>query len=438
MINNQDKKSNFKLLQFSFTPEQVYPEFIEKTNKDYVSYGAKNDYPLQMIELKNQSAMHNAIITSIASQIVGKGLKIKDDVNDIKLQEFIDVCNSRGESLYDVLQKIVYDYVLFGGWSSSIVWKRSQEQFELYHTDFSTIRSGKVDEKGLVNEYYFSENWKSSKSEIKEINAFSIGSKRGTQLYYYKKYSPNNVYYPLPDYIGTINWILLDIKISEFFNSYLDSGCFPSLYINYNNGIPSDDVKDEIYNSLLNEYQGSAQAGKVIVSFSEGKDSSPDVIPLNNNNDDAKFGQLSALVNQQMLSGWRITSPELIGIQTAGKLGTSSIIEAQQLFYNTVILPKQSDILKEINFLLRMNGFQNEIEIINVQPVEFSLSENTMTQIMTINELRGLVGVEPIENGDRFIGSPLPVDTISTPNTTTDITTIPTDATQPTSNITTN
>lgn len=435
---NQDKKNNFKLLQFSFTPEQVYPEFLEKANKDYVSYGSKNDYPLQMIELKNQSSMHNAIIQSITSQVIGKGLKIKNDVKDDSLQEFLDNCNSKGESLYDVLQKIVYDYILFGGWSSSIVWKRSQEQFELYHTDFSTIRSGKMDEKGNINEYYFSENWKSTKSQIKEINSFSYTKRSGTQLYYYKKYSQNNVYYPLPDYIGTINWVLLDIKISEFFNSYLDSGCFPSLYINYNNGIPSDDVKDEIYNSLLNEYQGSAQAGKVIVSFSEGKDASPDVIPLNNNNDDAKFGQLSALVNQQILSGWRITSPELIGIQTAGKLGTSSLIEAQQLFYRTVIQPKQTDILKEINFLLRLNGFQNEIEIENIQPVEYTLSENTMTQIMTINELRNLVGVEPIENGDRFIGSPLPVEQIDNqPNTEQEIIQDE-DVVQPVSNITTN
>ncbi len=393
-------ENNTKLIQLAYTPEQVYPKFCEKSGKKFIYYGEKNDYPNQLIELKNLSPIHCSIIDSISYQIAGKSLKIVDDVDDPKLLDYINQCNSKGESLHDVFSKIIYDYTIFNGWTSSIVWKKSKELFEIYHTDFSTIRSGKVDEKAVVNDYFFSENWKKSIPEIKEVPSFSTENRSGTQLFYFKKYSPSNVYYPLPSYIGSINWILLDIKIGEFENNYLDSGCFPSLAINYNNGIPSDEIKDQIYQDIMGEYKGSSKAGKIIITFSEGKDSSPEITPLNSNSDDSKFEHLSALVRQQILSGHKITSPELIGVETAGKLGNSSFIEAQQLFFNTVIAPKQNEVLKEINFLLKQNGFKNEVEFEQVQPIEFFISEQSMLQVLTINEIREKLKMEPIEGGD--------------------------------------
>jgi hypothetical protein len=404
-LNKSNSNNGFKLVKFTYTPEQVVPKFEEKTGKKWTYYGSKNDYPLILIDLKYQSVTNKQIIDSIANQVLGGGFKIKDDVNDPKLQSFIHQCNSKGESLFDVFTKIVDDYITFGGWCTSVVWKKSKQNFELYHTDFSTIRSGHKDEKGNVNEYFFSENWKKSNSNVKEVPAFNVDKRSGTQLYYFKKYSQNNCYYPLPDWIACVDSILQEIKIGKYNNSFLDSGAFPSLAINFPGGVPSKEVQEENYENIVGNYAGAPVAGGVIVTYSEGKDEAPQIVPLSTSEDGKKFIDLLQEIRLQIACGHGITSPELIGIPIAGRLGNSSIIESQQLFFSKVIKPKQKDILKELNYLLKQNGFENEVEIIQEQPIEFSISEDTMTKVMTINEIREKIGLGPLSNGDRLIGS---------------------------------
>lgn len=413
-MKKEIKKEENKLYTFKLDGNSL-PKFEEKSGKDFVFYGKDNLYPNYLIELANSSALHGAILRSIAEQVKGKEIKIKDDVNDPKLQAFIENCNSDGETLYEVVSKIVLDYITFGGFSISNIWNKGQTFFNLYHTDFSTIRSSKVDEQGQVTKYYFSSDWSKANStkNITEIPAFDTENKNGNQMYYYKPYTPGNLYYPLPSYINIINWGELDAKISEFHNAQLDQGFFPSMFINFNNGIPDSSRADQIYNDLLDQFEGKSKAGRVIINYSNSKEQAPDVTVLNSNDSDNKYTELSNLILTQLLSGWRIVSSELVGINQPGRMGNSNIIEAQELFYNTVILPKKKTVEDQINFLLSANGFKNEIEIVSTQPISFSLTEPTMLEVCTKNEIRELIGKEKIEGWD----APANVTTATTDST---------------------
>lgn len=394
------KQSENKLYTFKLDGNAL-PKFEERSGKDFIFYGRDNLYPNYLIELANSSALHGAILRSIVEQVKGQKIKIKDDVEEQKLQKFIDSCNINGESLFEVVSKIILDFIIFGGFSSSMIWNRGKTFFDLYHIDFSTIRSGKVDAEGNVSNYYFSSDWsKANIKNITEIPSFNSDEKTGNQIFYYKPYTPGNLYYPLPSYINVINWAEIDAKISEYHNANLDQGFFPSMFINFNNGIPDPSRADQIYNDLLDQFEGKSKAGRVIINYSNSKDQSPDIEVLNQNDSDSKFTELSNLILTQLLSGWRIVSSELVGINQPGRMGNSNIIEAQELFFNTVIKPKQQIIEKQINYILKENGFINEIEIVSSQPISFSVTEPTMLQVCTKNEIRELIGKEKIDGWD--------------------------------------
>lgn len=404
--------TNNKMYTFSL-PTTTLPKFVERSGKEWVSAGQDNKWFNYLIELGNSSALHGAIIKSIIDQVKGQGVRVKEDKPDSKLESFINSVNTKDESLDDVLSKVIYDYILFGGFSVSTVWNRGKTNFLLYHTDFSTLRSGKIDVTGNVDQYMFSSNWFKQSPEITQYPVFDESNKSGTQIYYYKPYSPGCLYYPIPEYVGVIPWAEIDAKVAEFHNANLDNGFFPSLFINYANGVPSPDRQKQIYEELMEDFQSSAKAGKILLNFSNGKETGAEVTPLNSNDSDKKFTDLTNLVLQQILSGWRIVSPELVGIKTPGQLGNGNLIESSELFFNTCIRNKQKTIEDEINYLLKANGFTGEIEIIPSQPVSFSLSEPTMLKVCTVNEIRELIGKEPIEGQDNIIGSgntPTPTD----------------------------
>ena len=50
------------------------PEIVEKSNKEWVSYGTDNNYFSYLIDRYNGSPTNNAIINGISEMIYGKGL----------------------------------------------------------------------------------------------------------------------------------------------------------------------------------------------------------------------------------------------------------------------------------------------------------------------------------------------------------------------------
>jgi len=399
-LENQNKKEVSKLLQvFSLTPSENIPKFVERTDKEFVSYGVDNLYPKFLIELAQSSALHGAIVKQVTQQISGAGVRVKDETPDSKLEAFIEKCNRQGESLTDVVNKIAFDYTLFGGFATSIVWSKGKTTYDLYHTDFSAVRSGKVDVTGQVNNYFFSSDWSKRNNTSYEVYpSFNAEDRTGTQVYYFKPYFPGNIYYPLPSY--NVDVAALDAKIVQFHNSNIDNGFFPTVHIAYHNGIPSVEIQDENHDRIEEAFKGGSNAGKIIETYDNGGEQQTEIKPISNNDNDSKFTDLYNLILQAVLSSWNITSSELVGINQPGRLGNSNLQEAQELFFNTVIKPRQIAIQEELNYILKQTGFKGEIEIIPSQPISFSIPENLISKTMLIDEIRDKAGLEPLPNGE--------------------------------------
>ena len=367
------------------------PEFKEVKNKDYILYGDNNLYPQYLLELFTRCSKHNAIVTGKAQMIKGRGW----DVND-QLSGFINKPNPY-ENLNDILYKSAIDLELFGGFALQITWSIASKKIAIIsHIDLSKLRVTKD------YDYLYCEDWndyRKVKNETKRYPAFNPKNPTGTQILYYVQYRPSQKWYPIPDWVGAVSAIETDIEINNFHLNNIRQGFSGGTLINFNSGAnPPVELQKEISKRIKEKYQGTDRAGAVIVTFSDGKDKEPSVMSLSPSELDKQFSQLKDSTTQEIFVGHKVTSPTLFGIATAGALGQrNEMRDAFELFQNNYISHRQFIFEQVFNDLAAINGLPKELKIVPIQPINSQLSEATLIQIMTKDELRKMIGLEPLE-----------------------------------------
>ena len=337
------------------------PEFREVRGKEWISYGGDNMYPQKLIELQHTSAIHNTAIRSKLDAVIGEG------VEGVGL----DYVNANNENINDIYKKIAFDFLMFGGYALNIIWNRAGDRIaEIYHLDFSKVRSGKMNEEDKVEEYYYSSNWNNTrKYKPNSYPSFSTTKTKGdyaSQIFYFYEYSPGCDIYPLPDYIGAINDIELDARVSRFHNANISNGMSPGLMINFPNGEATPEERRRLYNDLNASFAGEENAGRVFLTFSEGSELAPSVQTIDSANDDY-YVVLETRISSRILTAHRITSPLLVGIRDTGTgLGNNAneLEVAYTHFMSTVIEPIQEDLNKSFERVLRSFGLNVRVKVI--------------------------------------------------------------------------
>lgn len=339
------------------------PVFKETRDKDYIKYGADNRYPEYLTYLFDKSAKHNAIITGKANYVFGNGFENGDGV-----------VNRLDETINDIVRMCSLDVELFGGYRLEVIWNLAGKVQEVYHVDYSTLRTGK---KGG---YYYKQAWSlqhangswigNSREEEEFIPEFNPKLPFGTQIYAYNEYRPMVRFYPLPAYIGCNNYIETDIEISKYYLSAIRNGMMPSKMVQFYQGEPSEDKKREIEARFTKKFTGAENAGRIILVFNQGKDKQVDVDDLSASEVDKQFTQLNLTTQQEIFSGHRVTSPTLFGIKTEGQLGgNTELYTSYAIFQNTYSKPKAITLSKEFTKLLSFSVFAGVYELRPTDPI---------------------------------------------------------------------
>lgn len=352
------------------TPEGIYainasqfgaidvPEIKEVRGKEFMYYGENNLFPQKLIELYDSSAIHHTCIQAITDGIVGDGLKYIGD-------EYI---NSQGETINELFEKIALDYTLYQGYAVNVIWNKEGTAIsEIYHLPFANVRSGKLNEEDKVDEYFYSSDWSNlRKHPHNNYRAFDVNDNSGdnaSQVYFCYNYTPGNEVYPLPSYVGAMNDIDLDARVSRYHVSNISQGLSPSMFIQFRNGIPTPEERRDIYKEIEGTFSGEENAGRFFLSFSEpGKEM--EVTPVQSTND-GYYLTLEERISSRILTAHRITSPLLLGIKDSS--GFSSNAEEIKVSYahfeGTVVEPKRKKIVSSLGYMLRLAGFNVKLEV---------------------------------------------------------------------------
>jgi DNA-binding MarR family transcriptional regulator len=393
----QNGKTIISLFEFS---EKKLPQFTEKkdSSKSWIKWGDDNNYPAYLLSLLDTSAYQGAIIQNKSKYVSGQGFTINTEGLNIEqvaiLQHLVENANE-SESLNDILQKVAFDLEYIGGFAIEVIFtNQSKKIAELQYIDIATLRKDCFDDKII----YYSEDWakptQDDKTNFQILDLFDENNLTGKKIFYYMEPRKGAKYYPKPSYFSGIKSIATDAEITNYDYNNVVSQFVGGTLVNFANGEPTEEAKKEIKQAFEKKYTGTDNAGKVMFSFSNGKDTAPTVIQLNGNDLDKRFDLLDKKTQQKIFVAHGVTSPMLFGIKTEGQLGgRTEIREQSELFQNTYICDKQRNIEEVFNYLLSFNGFNKRLSIIKAEPISAALSENIIAPTMTTTEIREKSGL---------------------------------------------
>ena len=381
---NQKNNATPNLLYIGFA-EAMQPVFKESKSKEWVTYGEEDNYPDYLLDLFNNSPKHSAIVKGKVNYIVGNGFEIESDTE----QEQEDFVNDKGDTLNMVLRKCALDLELYGGFYLEVIQKVNEDKV-LSHIPYHKMRSSKDNKKFF---YMPDGNFKTGKkTDVVPLEAYDPNQNQEKSVVYYKEYRAGIDVYTLPDYIGALNYIESDKEVSKHTLNNAKSGFTPSKVISFFNGEPSEDEKKEIERRWKKKFTGS-DAFKFILSF--GVDPNKKLLVDDLGQSDLTkedFNAVNLLIQQEIFAGHQITSPILFGIKTEGQLGgRTEMRDAYEIFKNTYVNAKQK-MLEEV--FEALTGL--ELNIKPVEPLSVSLTESVISQNLTQEEVRSIMGYSPL------------------------------------------
>jgi len=366
--------------------EARQPEFKEKKGIDggYIKYGENNDYPEYIVDLYNKSSKHSAIIKSKVHYITGNGWSGEADA-----QSFIDYAN-RVESLDDLTRKVSLDIEIFGGAYMEVIWDLSGKLAEIWHCDYVKIRTNKDN-----TQYWYKEDWKDNKVKPDVIAAFNPKLPTGKQILYVKEYRPNIGIYGLPSYFAALNYIESDIEVSKHILGNAQTGFSASKLITLPNGEPNDEEKRNVDNRLRKTYSG-ADGKKYMIAFVNDISRKPVVDDLGTSDlTKEDFGKIDELIQTNIFSGHQVTTPSIMGIAEAGKLGSrTEMRDGYEIFKNTYVNAKQMHLESVFNMLAKLKGVKTEIKIIPTEPIGIEFSEATIVSVAPKEWVLEKIGID--------------------------------------------
>ena len=382
MPDNKTTKE-FSALHTVSLSAYIEKEYVEThSSNGYINYGLDNLFPQYLIGLFTSSAVHGALVRSIATMVAGDGLEASTTEAKLEIVKL---------GLEKEIPHMAFDLKLQGGFYLEIKRDGNAKINNVRHIPFQEIRIGSKDVNGNILQFYHSLDWADSSVKVNPIEPFKANGASGSvQLFYCLPYITGSDTYPHPDYIAAVNWIEVDKNTALFHNNNIANGLSPGLLVNWKNGIPSPERQQAIKEEMESNLAGPRNAGKLIMTFSDDDISAPEItpVPLSDAADQYQF--IAEESTNEIMIGHRVVSPAMFGVKTEGSLGQTQELEiAARLFHHNVIMHMQRYIVDCCERLLSANGITGKLSIHNSNPLlpEHSATDTAKELVTTVTDL---------------------------------------------------
>jgi hypothetical protein len=348
------------------------PKPVISKKGDWVLNGEANCFPRELIDLKNNSGIHSAIIESATRMSVGTGIQYApteeesdqiynalDEATKIKLSKFIKSLNPNN-TLNQIMYKVIRDFKTYGYCFIEVIWNLDHSApIRLNYIDASKVALGKRNDKGEIDKFYYSEDWTSSKKIPIPIGIFNpLKKDESSQLIFINNDSQGSDYYGLPSYYSASKWVKCDGVLASTNLNSVQNGFSPNVLIKYYVE-PTETQKEQITSSWKKGMTGVGQ--KLLFFFWPDKENAPEIEPINIENFNERMVGLNDMTVGQIISAHRI-HPALASIQVPGKLGYSNeLLPAYKIYFETVIKPEREMFESILTNIFRMNGIPVDV-----------------------------------------------------------------------------
>ena len=339
MQQDKDKKKQLNFTTIVNETKEI-PKLVCQSAKNapYVKYGTDNLFPEYIFELYNNSSQFNSIVETMKNYIMGSG--ISSNFN-------LKIVNRKGDSFENFIEKLIYDYLIFGSFSFQVTRNKLGNISELNWIDIRYVRTNEDEDK-----IYYSTEWSKGRRMPKIYEKFTIGSEFPTSILYYKGRRTRDVY-GVPMYIAALTSLEISTQIPEYHLNNLTNGFHPSAIVNFCNGSNmSEAVMDEIEENIKKKFTGTKNASKILLSFNDSTEHATTFERLADDGNIDIYSNLANSVEKDIYTAFRISKLLLGNGEDNTGFSKQSYIEAFSLYNQTVISPIQRELEEVINNVL--------------------------------------------------------------------------------------
>lgn len=345
------------------------------TNRDFVEWGKGNNYPGYLLDLYNNVTTLRSIINGNIDFITG------DDVSILPLGErFADgIMNTRGDLITDIVRDLAKDYNLYGGFALQIIRDHNGDVAEIYYIDMRYLRSNKENDV-----FYYNEHWeKGGRTDVikypKFMNNLNWASmtdeerdRHASSILFVK--NVHTQVYPAPMYAASIKACEIERCIDDYHLNAIENGFTSSMIINFNNGDPGDDIKEEIEDDFNEKFSGHQNAGRIMFCWNRDRTSATTITEPKVEDFGNRYHALSTHSRQQIFSAFR-AQPLLFGLTSDVNTGfsTEEFEQSFKLYNRTQIRPVQRMIADAFDRIYGAKG------VLSIKP--FSLESDNEQEV---------------------------------------------------------
>lgn len=366
-VKPSEETGNFSVYDGSVA-DPLNMRIYEDKTKGIYTFGRNNDYPELLVDLYDKSPTHQAIINRTALMIAGDGFEVdirsEDLVDRVQVKMLVDFPNLK-ENLMQILHKVGRDVKLHGRYAIECIWNEAHDKVvEVKHVDAGGVRVGILDENGEVPFYKFSEDWNDNNYDVITYMPFSKNGEGNRQLLYVQMMRSGHLYYGLPDYYASMNWIELESEIGISHSESAKNGFSPKVAVIFPAKPESVEIEKKTMDNLNKTYSGS-RGKKIMGIFSPRPELKPEIQPINADQLHKQYQEVDGQTERKILTGHGVVSPMLFGISTSNGFGSNAdeLTMSYAIYQKTVVGPYQQMVEDSLNRILQASGNMNRIKI---------------------------------------------------------------------------
>lgn len=319
----------------------ILPTESNIKGQNFVQFGDRNQYPNYIWNLYSSVSTLQSIINGTVDYVLGDEITSK-----------IPTLSDRDAK--KLVNDIAQDLLIYGGCYLQVRRNLLGEVAKVDTIDFRNMRTDKKNEL-----FYYSDDFSNGKSYGRcKMHIYPAFNDENVSIYY----SKNNKHqtYPIPIWGSAVLAAEIENNINQYHLNNLENGFAPTSVVSFNNGVPTDEIREEIEKAFDEKYTGYENGGRVLINFADDKDHSVDIKTIDVPEYGERYKALAERSQQQLFIAFR-ASKNLFGSCFDGiGFNSQEYADCFKLYNKTVVQPLQKKI---IDMISEIYGVEDAIEI---------------------------------------------------------------------------
>ena len=338
-MNKEDVQVNLSIVEIKSKYNYDADEILSNS-RGPVNWGRDNKYSAFLKNLYYNSATLSSIINGSVGYILGSGVEATEQA-----AKWSDTVNRRGDTLYDIVNSLSLDYMLYKGFAIQVIYSKLGTVAEIYALDFNKCRTDEYHTKI----YYYKKGCGAYSTKYETYDAFGekFDPSHPTQILYFTDGSRS--VYPHPKWEGAIDDVLTEIECTRYSLNSIGNG----LSARYILTIPSSanltrEQKKIIEDGIREKFTGTDTPSNFALYFATGtEEMKATAIAADEQNE--KFVSIKKAARENIFTAF-CAVPALFGLMSESTgFNEQEFKSAYKLYYATQIKPIQIKINKQVS-----------------------------------------------------------------------------------------